>query len=312
MRKTDPGRLRNGIEKMTRAMREHAAWQERLLRRIVAGEPLPGGDLVSDSHPRCQFDYWYFERSHPVLWGNPAFAALGLEHHRLHRISDELLGRIASDEFVAVEDFDALLDGPDRLRALLAELESGIDAANRSRDPASGACSRELMRSELGAWNELASGGLHCCLVSVDVDDLEGLRAACGPQAVHRVLASAMKFVRRHVRPYDRLYGHPGEPYLLAMPGTDLSVAKAIIRRVRERLARRQAVAGATGSDVAVTASFGLAMLDPAAGVEESIARADQALLVAKAAGRNLAMSWDPSVTTGTRLPRLRLEDVGQ
>ena len=51
----------------------------------------------------------------------------------------------------------------------------------------------------------------------------------------------------------------------------------------------------------AVTASFGLALLDPDADVIESIGRADQALLLAKTAGRNRAVAWDASVTTGTR-----------
>jgi hypothetical protein len=51
-------------------------------------------------------------------------------------------------------------------------------------------------------------------------------------------------------------------------------------------------------------------LLDPGVNVEESIERADQALLLAKTAGRNGAISWDPNVTTGTRLPRLRMEDV--
>jgi hypothetical protein len=32
-------------------------------------------------------------------------------------------------------------------------------------------------------------------------------------------------------------------------------------------------------------------------------------LLLAKAAGRNSAISWDPTVTTGTRLPRLQIDD---
>jgi len=313
MRNTDPGRLRSGLENLTRAVRQHAAWQEQFLRRIVAGETLAHGDAAADAPQDCPFDYWYFERSPPALWGSPAFAALGLEHHRLHRAGRDLLQRIAADVPVSVEEFDALLAGPERLLTLLKKLESGIEAERRTRDPATDACGRELMVTDLGGWRELATGGLiNCCVVSVDVDDRQGLLAACGQQAANGALAATMKFIRRHVRPYDRLYGHAGEPYLLVMPGTDLSVARTVIRRVRERIAQRPAVAGAAGDAINVTASFGLAMLDPQVSVAESIARADQALLVARTAGRNLAMSWDPSVTTGTRLPRLRLEDVGQ
>jgi PleD family two-component response regulator len=59
-----------------------------------------------------------------------------------------------------------------------------------------------------------------------------------------------------------------------------------------------------------VTASFGLALVDPDVTVEESIERADQALLLAKTAGRNRAISWDPSVTTSTRHRRLESDDT--
>jgi PleD family two-component response regulator len=67
---------------------------------------------------------------------------------------------------------------------------------------------------------------------------------------------------------------------------------------------------GPDGTALRVTASFGLALLDPEVSVEDSIERADQALLLAKTAGRNRAISWDESVTTSTRLPRLRIEGI--
>jgi len=78
----------------------------------------------------------------------------------------------------------------------------------------------------------------------------------------------------------------------------------------RESLASQPLGGVPGGTAVSVTASFGLALLDPEVGVEDSIERADQALLLAKTAGRNRAISWDSSVTTGTRLPRLQIEDA--
>ena len=59
-----------------------------------------------------------------------------------------------------------------------------------------------------------------------------------------------------------------------------------------------------------MTASFGIAMLDPEVDALESIDRADQALTLAKAVGRNRMIIWDPSVTTGARLRRLEMKDV--
>jgi predicted signal transduction protein with EAL and GGDEF domain len=59
-----------------------------------------------------------------------------------------------------------------------------------------------------------------------------------------------------------------------------------------------------------VTASFGIALLDPDVDALESIDRANQALTLAKTAGRNRMIVWDPSVTTGVRLRRLEMKHV--
>jgi PleD family two-component response regulator len=91
------------------------------------------------------------------------------------------------------------------------------------------------------------------------------------------------------------------------LPGADLATAHAVITRVRDALSGKLLIAGADGTTLQVTASFGLALLDPDDDVEQSIARSDQALLLAKTAGRNRAIAWDAAVTTGTRW---RLIDV--
>jgi predicted signal transduction protein with EAL and GGDEF domain len=49
---------------------------------------------------------------------------------------------------------------------------------------------------------------------------------------------------------------------------------------------------------IRATASFGITPLEPDLTAEESVDRADKALLVAKAAGRNRVIRWDPTVTT--------------
>ena len=61
---------------------------------------------------------------------------------------------------------------------------------------------------------------------------------------------------------------------------------------------------GPEGEAVRLTASFGITSLEPDLTVEECIARADKALLLAKAAGRNRVVCWDPAVSTGTMIDR--------
>jgi diguanylate cyclase len=106
------------------------------------------------------------------------------------------------------------------------------------------------------------------------------------------------------------VFRYGGDEFLICLPGSDLAIGQTVIKRVRESLAGSVLAAGPDGAALQVTASFGLALLDPEASVEEAIERADQALLLAKTAGRNRAINWDASVTTGTRLPRLQIEDM--
>ena len=75
-------------------------------------------------------------------------------------------------------------------------------------------------------------------------------------------------------------------------------------------LARRSHARECIDVDADGSSSFGVALLDPEVDALESIDRADHALTLAKAAGRNRVIVWDPSVTTGVRLRQLELKDV--
>ena len=66
-----------------------------------------------------------------------------------------------------------------------------------------------------------------------------------------------------------------------------------LVERIRDSVASH-ALAHDAGREVFVTASFGMASLDPDVSIEESIERADKALYAAKAAGRNCVRHWTP------------------
>jgi len=98
-----------------------------------------------------------------------------------------------------------------------------------------------------------------------------------------------------HLRPYDEFFRYGGEEFLLCIPGMNLETGHDAVERVREGLAAITIDVGG-GRTVSVTASFGVTLLDADVPVEESISRADKALYRAKAAGRNQALLWDPSM----------------
>jgi diguanylate cyclase (GGDEF)-like protein len=166
------------------------------------------------------------------------------------------------------------------------------------------------MVSELREWRALAKRGVkQCCVAFMDLDRLKEINDTHGHQVGDLALIGAVRYVTEHLRPCDKVFRYGGDEFLISLPGADLAVGQAVIARVREGLASRLLVVGPGGIALHVTASFGLALLDPDISVMESIDRADQALLLAKAAGRNRIISWDPSVTTGRELKRLHVDD---
>ena len=148
----------------------------------------------------------------------------------------------------------------------------------------------------------------HCCIAFMDLDHLKEINDTHGHVVGDQVLAGVVRHVMEHLRPYDKVFRYGGDEFLISLPGADLEIGRKVIGHIREQIAGATAVASPAGHPIATTASFGLALLEPDISVEESIDRADKALLVAKAAGRNRVCSWDPAVTTGTVLQRM-MED---
>jgi diguanylate cyclase (GGDEF)-like protein len=309
MLRIDPARLRTALEQLHQATRDHAEWQETLLRAIVRGLPSDSIDLADGAHVSCGFDRWYYERAPIELWGQPAYAALGLQHERLHRIAARLLRVVAADGPVVVGDFDELLAGNAQLRRRLDFLKQEISDTWRNWDSQTGAYGRSGMLPELRAWGELAKRKVQpCCIVLMGLDHFNEINDSHSHPPGDEVLAGAVRCLTQSLRPFDKVFRYSGDVLLISLPGAELAVGQTVIKCVREALAVRKLDPGSGGSTRPVTASFGLALLDPEVSVEDSIERADQALLLAKTAGGDRAISWDPNVTTGTRLPRLQIE----
>ncbi|MHC1700045.1 MAG: diguanylate cyclase [Humidesulfovibrio sp.] len=119
------------------------------------------------------------------------------------------------------------------------------------------------------------------CLVMADLDHFKRVNDEHGHQRGDRVLQEFTQRLRQAVRASDTLFRLGGEEFAVLLPGTDIESGRLTAEKLRERVA-------GTGLDgLPITASFGVAETDGNESPDEFFRRADQALYVAKAKGRN-------------------------
>jgi diguanylate cyclase (GGDEF)-like protein len=311
MLRTDPSSLRKALEQLHQATLDHAVWRNRLLSVISGRQPCDQKDLSADAHRHCVFGRWYFERALPELRELPSFAMVGAEHEDQHRIAAGLLRCRAAGEPVARPAIEEFEEASARLDYALHFVRREIECALRSRDTLTDAHSPGEMIRDLREWHALArQPGRQCCIAVMELDDIREINAAHGYSAGAQTLVTAVKVIAAQLRLIDKVFRYDRNKFLIRLSGTDLASGKTVIMRLRDSVARGVASVGADGVAFPVTASFGIALLDPEVDALESIDRADQALTLAKTAGRNRLIAWDPSVTTGVRLRRLEVKDV--
>lgn len=220
---------------------------------------------------------------------------------------------------------DALASAdPDGVRALQAELVSGLGAIRADADhvrSALEACEERIahLESQLDAREEelhrtrreacldpltqvlnrrgfeplldaaIATAhrtGQPLCLAMLDLDHFKSLNDTYGHPMGDMVLQVVARTLEEGLRGREAEVGRiGGEEFALLLSGADPSAAESIAERLRQTLSRKFFVSGR--QRFAVTASMGLAELRPGEDREALIERADQALYQAKGEGRN-------------------------
>ncbi len=121
--------------------------------------------------------------------------------------------------------------------------------------------------------------------VMCDLDNFKQINDEHGHNAGDLVLQTVAQTLREQIRESDIVCRWGGEEFLLVLPDCDLDQAVAIAEKVRAAIENRR-VTLAWGS-ISVTVSLGAAQLRAGERRDDLIKRSDEALYVAKAAGRN-------------------------
>jgi diguanylate cyclase (GGDEF)-like protein len=127
--------------------------------------------------------------------------------------------------------------------------------------------------------------GQPSCVMMVDVDHFKKFNDTYGHQAGDEVLRNVARVLNNEASNRAVVCRYGGEEFALIFPGMDIQAAIPLAEKARAAVARE--VVEYEGLDLRVTASGGLAQLQPAETGEMLVKRADTSLYVCKENGRN-------------------------
>ena len=292
----EPNEVQSIVTQLDQAIHNHGEWFNSVTRTLVCHLPYDQRDVDVDAHRQCRLGQWYYGAAPGTLRTHPGFIALENEHKNMHQLAATLLQTSASGAPVPSLAFDSFANTLERLRLQLYTLKHELEDTLYNLDSLTGANSRIGMLTKLREQQELVKRQVQSCSVAMmDLDHFKAVNDTYGHLAGDRVLAASAHYVMAHLRPYDKLFRYGGEEFLVCMPNTDTATGFAVVERARQGIAATPAEY--EGRVIpAVTVSFGMTLLDPDGSVEQSIERADKAMYVAKAAGRNCTRIWNPSM----------------
>ncbi len=190
--------------------------------------------------------------------------------------------RGARDELRGMREKAELTD------AQIAKLHVELDrvSALARHDPLTGALNRkgldEAVEREVKTFRRKETP---LCVALLDIDNFKLINDELGHATGDAALAHLAEVARQCMRPQDTLARYGGEEFVILLPDTPLERAVDAMTRLQRELTKRIFL---TGEDkVLITFSAGVAQLANDESGAAAIKRADQAMYLAKRAGKN-------------------------
>ncbi|MEH3085260.1 MAG: GGDEF domain-containing protein [Xylophilus ampelinus] len=186
------------------------------------------------------------------------------------------------------DDLVAIQEQAEQAQAAVGQLQQALDRASAEarHDTLTGALNRkgldEAIVREIARARRLDTP---LCLALLDIDNFKKLNDRLGHAAGDAALAHLAQVARESMRPQDQLARYGGEEFVVLLPDTLADDGVQAMQRMQRELTKRFFLQG--GEKVLITFSAGIAQLAAAEEGCDALARADQAMYLAKRAGKN-------------------------
>ena len=195
---------------------------------------------------------------------------------------------MASDSQTARDELSAMRERASRTEEELTKLHQELDrvSSEARHDPLTGALNRkgldEAIDRELSTVRRKETP---LCMALLDIDNFKKLNDAMGHATGDSALNHLATVARESMRPQDTLARFGGEEFVILLPDTPLDRGIEAMTRLQRELTKRFFLAG--NEKILITFSAGVAQLAEGESGMDAIRRADQAMYVAKRAGKN-------------------------
>ena len=183
---------------------------------------------------------------------------------------------------------------------LMILIERGVDELQRlsTLDPLTEVMNRRSLLQYARHQLALADRAVHPVAVLIcDIDHFKQFNDRHGHHLGDDVICSLVAAAQVSMRESDCMARWGGEEFVLLLPRTDLAGAKQLAERLRQNFANRKLALH--GEQLSATVSIGVAEHRAGEDLQQTIDRADSALLQAKQQGRNRVVLASSDATPG-------------
>ncbi len=201
-----------------------------------------------------------------------------------------LLESIAHHAAIAIENAHLYTQLTQRANELEHLVELYEEANMRaSIDPLTGLHNRRFFQDQLSRdFAQSRRHHRHLSVIMLDIDHFKSFNDTFGHMLGDEVIVSVARVLEQAVRLSDLTARWGGEEFIVALPDTDLEGAVTVAERIRENVSEIQLTDPEGNPLRQITVSLGVSSLRPEDDrIAELIERADRALYVSKANGRN-------------------------
>jgi diguanylate cyclase len=195
---------------------------------------------------------------------------------------------MARDSQVARDELLGMRKKAETTEAEIAKLHQELDrvSAQARHDPLTGALNRQgLDEAMIREVSKVRRQDTPLCMALLDIDNFKKINDSLGHSTGDEALTHLASVALAVMRPQDTLARYGGEEFVILLPDTPLDKGIEAMTRLQRELTKQLFLAGT--EKVLITFSAGVAQLAAGETGPDAIRRADQAMYLAKRAGKN-------------------------